>query len=43
MCSNGCQQPEKLKDRPENCTPEQIRECHGDDAEHPCAKKESEE
>jgi hypothetical protein len=29
--------PEKLKDRPENCTPEQIKECHGDDKKHPCA------
>jgi len=26
-------------DRPENCTPEQIKECHGDTKEHPCIKE----
>ena len=32
----GCQKPEKLKGKPEDCSPEQIRECHGDVKEHPC-------
>ena len=41
MCQNCCQQPDKLKDKPENCTPEQIRECHGDDKDHPCVKEDS--
>ena len=41
MCENCCQQPNKLKDKPENCTPEQIRECHGDTKEHPCTKEKS--
>jgi len=36
MCKNCCQQPDKLKTKPEECTPEQIRECHGDDQSHPC-------
>ena len=36
MCKNCCEQPEKLKIEPEKCTPEQIRECHGDNQEHPC-------
>ena len=36
MCENCCQQPVNLKDKPENCTPEQIRECHGDEQAHPC-------
>ncbi len=31
-----CQQPGKLKDRPENCTPVQIKECHGDVEKHEC-------
>lgn len=31
-----CQKPEKLKKTPEECTPEQIEECHGDTEEHPC-------
>lgn len=40
MCQNCCQRPEKLKDTPERCTPEQIRECHGEDAGHPCRQDE---
>src|SRR4030043_2407672 len=36
MCDCKCQYPEKLKGKPEECTPEQIQECHGDDKEHPC-------
>lgn len=40
MCSNerekGCQKPEKLKGKPTDCSPEQIRQCHGDTASHPC-------
>ncbi len=35
----GCEHPEKLKDRPEECTPEQIRECHGEVTEHPCVEE----
>lgn len=35
-CQNGCQKPEELKGKPEECTPEQIRKCHGDVQEHPC-------
>ena len=34
-----CDYPEKLKGKPEECTPEQIKECHGDVKEHPCAEK----
>jgi hypothetical protein len=33
--------PEKLKEKPENCTPEQIKECHGDDKKHPCASQKT--
>ena len=36
MCQNCCEQPIKLKDKPENCSPGQIKECHGDTKEHPC-------
>ena len=36
MCQNCCQQPDQLQDKPENCTPEQIRKCHGDTKDHPC-------
>ncbi len=36
MCEHCCEQPEKLKSKPEACTPEQIKECHGDNQEHPC-------
>jgi hypothetical protein len=30
-----------LQDKPENCTPKQIRECHGDVQDHPCMKKKN--
>ena len=35
-----CQKPDKLKGKPGECTPEQIRECHGEEPGHPCADKE---
>lgn len=34
-----CEHPEKLKGKPGQCSPEQIRECHGDVGDHPCVKK----
>ncbi|MFO7751633.1 MAG: hypothetical protein R6V41_00790 [Desulfobacteraceae bacterium] len=38
MCesNNCCLNPEMLKDAPDKCTYEQIRECHGDVNGHPC-------
>ncbi len=37
MCNpKGCEYPEKLKGEPGDCSPEQIRECHGDVPEHSC-------
>jgi len=36
MCDCKCQYPEKLIGKPEECTLEQIKECHGDTKEHPC-------
>lgn len=41
MCQNCCKQPNPLQDKPENCTSEQIRECHGDVQDHPCMKEKS--
>ena len=40
MCAKKaeCQKPQELKGRPEECTAEQIKKCHGDAAEHPCTK-----
>ena len=35
----GCQFPQRLKGKPEECTPEQIKECHGEVKEHPCIEK----
>jgi ArsR family transcriptional regulator len=43
MCKSCCEQPQKLKDKPEACTPEQIRECHGDVNKHPCEGENKEE
>lgn len=40
MCNNCCQQPDRLKGKPADCTPQQIRECHGDEKDHPCVKGE---
>jgi len=42
MCGpeSGCQYPEKLKGKPEECTPEQIAECHPKAEEHPCTEIE---
>jgi ArsR family transcriptional regulator len=39
MCKENCQHPEKLKGKPGECTPEQIKECHGDATHHPCGEK----
>jgi len=38
MCKGhvGCEKPEELKGKPEECTPEQIKKCHGETQEHPC-------
>ncbi|WP_321492373.1 hypothetical protein [uncultured Desulfobacter sp.] len=36
-CNCKCMEPQKLKDKPENCTSEQIEQCHGKDGGHPCA------
>ena len=40
MCQKGkCMKPENLKGKPEECSPEQIRKCHGDVKGHPCVEK----
>jgi hypothetical protein len=39
MCNEHCQHPEKLKGTPSECTPEQIKECHGEGAHHTCGEK----
>jgi ArsR family transcriptional regulator, arsenate/arsenite/antimonite-responsive transcriptional repressor len=36
MCESCCQFPEKFKEKPQECTPEQIKECHGETETHPC-------
>jgi ArsR family transcriptional regulator len=42
MCQCCCERPEKLKGKPEECTPEQIRDCHGDVKKHPCEAEKKE-
>ena len=42
MCEECCAHPEKLKGKPEECSPEQIKECHGDVEKHPCEEKRDE-
>lgn len=38
MCDDKpcCEHPEKLKGKPSECSPEQIKECHGETTAHPC-------
>ena len=36
----GCEHPEKLGGKSEECNPEQIRECQSEVVEHPCVKEE---
>ena len=33
-----CKHLEKLKGKPGECSPEQIRECHGESSGHPCVE-----
>ena len=35
-----CQHPERLKGKPGECSPEQIKGCHGDVKQHSCEKDE---
>ena len=35
-----CERPEKLKGKPEDCTPAQKMECHGVTTKHPCREEE---
>ncbi len=39
MCNDCCQKPDQLKGKPEECSPEQIEVCHGDQKIHPCMPK----
>ncbi|MFW5996322.1 MAG: hypothetical protein ACOCQB_03540 [Halanaerobiaceae bacterium] len=43
MCQGDCEHPEKLKGRkPGECSEEQIKECHGEEAlrdSHPCTEE----
>ena len=44
MCDGkkGCEKPEELKGKPQECSAEQIRKCHGDVKKHPCVTKQAE-
>lgn len=41
--SCGCQKPENLKSTPEACSPEAIKQCHGDEPAHVCIPEEQKE
>jgi hypothetical protein len=34
MCKCCCEQPQKLRGKREGCTPEQVKECHGEVRDH---------
>ncbi|WP_286673037.1 hypothetical protein [Anaeromonas frigoriresistens] len=38
MCKVNCEHPERRKDPNKECSPEQIKKCHGDEKEHSCCK-----
>ncbi len=38
---NGCQFPNKLEGKATDCTPQQIKECHGSAKKHPCIPKKN--
>jgi len=40
MCEACCMHPVELKGKPEDCSTEQIKKCHGDVKAHPCEEKE---
>lgn len=42
VCNCHCLHPEKLEGEPGKCSPERIRECHGEVKDHPCAGKKNE-
>jgi hypothetical protein len=35
-----CRKPKELKGKPQECSPEQVRKCHGDAKKHPCVPDE---
>jgi len=37
----SCEKPKELKGKPEECSPEQIKKCHGDAGAHPCTSQEN--
>lgn len=39
MCKCKCMHPERLKGKPEDCTPEQKQECHGEEENHCCCEE----
>lgn len=41
VCKCGCEHPEKLESEPGKCTPEKIKECHGENKEHPCEREDN--
>ena len=42
MCDcKSCQKPQESVGKPEECSAEQVRKCHGDVAEHPCVDRPS--
>jgi len=36
MSKSKCDHPDRLKGKPGECSPEQIKKCHGKEKEHSC-------
>lgn len=44
MCEKcGCTNPDKQEEKPEECAPEQVEECHPEAEGHPCEQKTDED
>ena len=43
MCESQtkCLKPKNLKGEPKDCSPQQVRKCHGDVRKHPCAGRKA--
>lgn len=37
--TRGCEHPERLTGKPGECSPEQIKKCHGTGSGHSCVEK----
>jgi hypothetical protein len=42
-CGPCCERLVMLQEKPEKCSPDQIKDCHGDVTKHPCEGEKKED